>query len=353
MREKRSSIRQKIEEQTREEIKNMFGTAGQPELGEKEEESLEGEAYNLLPEFKKESELSISGEVYNVSQLFLEHKDVLAASDAQLGSKPLENAQMLVKGYFDHVFIENDQEEKIEAFRKIVIQHSIDHLESCFKAEKGRGFTNCKVLILTPFFGDAKAIIELIEAHFQDYQVVNGEKLEEVEEDSDFFRLGIKIARKKQQLTYFSHFDHSELIIASPVGLKSIIGSEGDAKRENSFISSVDLLYVDRASVLLMQNWSHLTEILRNLNFMPKYESLKNSIDSIRDTFLELKGRLYRQNIVFSEYNFPELNALKQTHFHNLQGAATSKLHYPRPASQSTAEHSFYKIELKHPREDL
>lgn len=49
-----------------------------------------------------------------------------------------------------------------------------------------------------------------------------------------------------------------------------------------------------------MQNWSHLTEIFKNINIMPKYESLKNSIDSIRDTFLELKGRLYRQNIVFS-----------------------------------------------------
>jgi U3 small nucleolar RNA-associated protein 25 len=63
--------------------------------------------------------------------------------------------------------------------------------------------------------------------------------LEEVDEENDFFRVGIKIARKKQNLTYFSSFDHSEFIIASPVGLKSIIGSEGDAKRENSFISSV------------------------------------------------------------------------------------------------------------------
>jgi U3 small nucleolar RNA-associated protein 25 len=67
----------------------------------------------------------------------------------------------------------------------------------------------------------------------------------------------------------------------------------------------VEILYIDRASVLLMQNWAHLTEILKNMNNMPKYESLKNSIDSIRQTFLELKGRIYRQNIVFSEFNFP------------------------------------------------
>jgi U3 small nucleolar RNA-associated protein 25 len=55
--------------------------------------------------------------------------------------------------------------------------------------------------------------------------------MEEIEDENDFFRIGIKIAKKKQQLSYFSAFDHSEIIIASPVGLKSIIGSEGDKKR--------------------------------------------------------------------------------------------------------------------------
>lgn len=71
MREKRTTIKQKIEEQTREEIKNMFGTASQLEDNERvEEESLEGEAFNLLAEFKKESEVKLNGEVYYVSQLF-------------------------------------------------------------------------------------------------------------------------------------------------------------------------------------------------------------------------------------------------------------------------------------------
>jgi hypothetical protein len=49
--------------------------------------------------------------------------------------------------------------------------------------------------------------------------------VEEIEDDVDFFRLGIKIARKKKMITFFSSFDHSEIIIASPVGLKAIIGS--------------------------------------------------------------------------------------------------------------------------------
>lgn len=129
---------------------------------------------------------------------------------------------------------------------------------------------------------------------------------------------------------YYSNFDHSDIIIASPVGLKSIIGSEGDEKRENSFISSVEIVYIDRASALLMQNWTHLNEIFNNMNLMPK--CLINSIDDIRESFKELKGRLYRQNIVFSEFNFPELNSLKKNHMHNAQGGITSKVFYKKLA---------------------
>lgn len=55
----------------------------------------------------------------------------------------------------------------------------------------------------------------------------------------------------------------------------------------------------------MMQNWDHLIDVLANLNYMPKYESLKNSINDIRTEYLELKGRIYRQNIVFSEFSFP------------------------------------------------
>lgn len=87
---------------------------------------------------------------------------------------------------------------------------------------------------------------------------------------------------------------------------------------------------------------------------MPRYESLKNSIDSIRDTFLELKSRLYRQTVIFSEFNFPELNALKANHLHNLQGIITSKIFYDKLVLNNVkVEQNFYKIEVKQPKDDL
>ena len=89
------------------------------------------------------------------------------------------------------------------------------------------------------------------------------------------------------------------------------------------------------------------------MNIMPNYESLKNSIDTIRNSFLELKGRLYRQSIIFSEFSFPELNSLKKFHFHNAQGCITSEILYDKPEISSLFEQQFFKIEVKEPKDDL
>lgn len=34
------------------------------------------------------------------------------------------------------------------------------------------GFTNCKILILTPFMGDARAILDIIDEKLSGYEVV-------------------------------------------------------------------------------------------------------------------------------------------------------------------------------------
>ena len=56
--------------------------------------------------------------------------------------------------------------------------------------------------------------------------------------------------------------------------------------RDFSFLSSVEILIVERAHVILMQNWDHLLEVVKSVNKMPKYDSMVNSIDSIREIFL-------------------------------------------------------------------
>ena len=90
------------------------------------------------------------------------------------------------------------------------------------------------------------------------------------------------------------------------------------------------------------------------MNIMPKYESLTNSIENIRQIFIDLKGRIYRQNIVFSEYNFPELVALRMNMFHNWQGSVANLNFYmsflkklPIELSSKLPQQNFYKISPK------
>jgi hypothetical protein len=42
--------------------------------------------------------------------------------------------------------------------------------------------------------------------------------------------VGIKVLPRKKKIVYFSNFDASDIIVASPIGLKSIINGESGKK---------------------------------------------------------------------------------------------------------------------------
>lgn len=52
--------------------------------------------------------------------------------------------------------------------------------------------------------------------------------MNEIEDENDFFRVGISVNDKKKTIKYFSHFNVSNFIIGSPVGIKAIVGTESD-----------------------------------------------------------------------------------------------------------------------------
>jgi hypothetical protein len=69
--------------------------------------------------------------------------------------------------------------------------------------------------------------------------------------NDDDFRLGISWTRKNLRL--FSDFDAADIIVASPLGLRRTMGDETEKHFHADFLSSIELMVVDRADVSLMQ----------------------------------------------------------------------------------------------------
>ena len=85
----------------------------------------------------------------------------------------------------------------------------------------------------------------------------------------DDFRVGLKLTRKSVRL--FTEFYGSDIIIASPLGLRMSIEKEkyvvfcrfsphiivSDVSRNFDFLSSIEILVADQLDSLTMQNWEH------------------------------------------------------------------------------------------------
>lgn len=62
----------------------------------------------------------------------------------------------------------------------------------------------------------------------------------------------------QRSIRLYAPFYSSDILIASPLGLRTIIGAEGERKRDFDFLSSIELLIIDQADIYLMQNWEHV-----------------------------------------------------------------------------------------------
>ena len=97
------------------------------------------------------------------------------------------------------------------------------------------------------------------------------------------------------------------------LGYRAKDQKKGKKSRENSakdFLSSIEMLVVDDADVLLMQNWQHLVDVINALNHKPTKLRTDTDFSRIREYFLEEMSANFRQTIVLSQYSDPFINGL-------------------------------------------
>jgi len=122
----------------------------------------------------------------------------------------------------------------------------------------------------------------------------------------DNFKIGLSV--NKEGVRLYSHFYRSDIILASPLGLREIIGLEGDKKRDFDFLSSIEVLIADQTDVFLMQNWEHFLHVMRHLHLQPHGDEFHNvDFSRVRMWAINGWGKFYRQTVMFTSVILPEI----------------------------------------------
>ena len=163
----------------------------------------------------------------------------------------------------------------------------------------------------------------------------------------DDFKIGISMSSTKKKgkkqkpadagvtVKLFSDFYHSDIILASPIGLKMITNDEDDGDEEDvdiDFLSSIEVMIVHQSDVLLMQNWDHMGSITERLNQQPK-KSTGIDFSRVRNYLLSGQASHWRQTIIVSRFIDPHVIST----FNRCSGSLAGKIKVRRKVPNDDA----------------
>ncbi|GAA5906777.1 hypothetical protein JCM6882_003299 [Rhodosporidiobolus microsporus] len=295
-------------------------------------------------------------DVYNPKLLDKLH--TLAAKEGNTPDSPLSWLHLLAS-YRDVYYPRLELGEKHEEVRQAAALHAMNHvlktrtrilknndyLSRLASAPKNpssaspaprntqdQSFTRPKVLILAPFRSSALSwmqhlvtflppsisSVEGFPRFVAEYSLPEGavDKLVENRDSypadhvetfrgnvDDAFRVGVKMTRKSARV--FSGFYESDVLVASPLGLRTSIEKDGDS----DFLSSIELVIVDQMDVMEMQNWEHVQFVMSRLNQMPESDH-GCDFSRVKPWYLDGKSAHLRQTLLLSRFPTPESNSL-------------------------------------------
>ena len=269
------------------------------------------------------------------------HNGLLENSENKLTSIQKQLVDPMFQ-YKDMLYEYNQYEKDEDEYRDLYVLHVLNHIyktrDKILKDNQriqndndaeylDQGFTRPKVLIVVPTRDVCYQVVD---------KIINKSGIEQVDkkgkfrdqffEDSlppsskpksfqqifkgntnDFFVLGMKFTRKAIKL--YSNFYQSDIVVCSPLGLQMIVENTDKKKRQDDFLSSIEITIVDQFNVIEYQNISHLYTIFEHLNTIPK-EQHDSDFSRIRMWYINDQAKFFRQTMLFTKYVSPNSNSI-------------------------------------------